>query len=657
MKKLFLLLFFSLSIVAVFQINARAASNQVLTIDGVDLLTTNEVELESGKATYDEKNNTLTLDNAVTKNKGLDVKNMDLNISVIGENVLSVEDDNNSINLINCGNVTLIGKDESKLKLSSTMYIDNSQITLENIFIDATLDNMEYTKAAISMQNNASLILNENAYIKARGSLNPLGIYAHAIEARNITLNKNSKLELYGGKDGTKNNGTAISGEGANITLNEEASIEILGYNAAGIDADNLILNDKANINIQIENDSTYSNEYAFGLIIHNKLEVNDDANFDIYSAGAGILGMQEITTYSINDNAKVNIFTSNDYPGIYALNASINLNNSANLNITSTKSNFGIIAKSLDVTGNTILKVDTKNYGCSIYLDDYLNLTTGEIRVNSNIRATGRITINSGILVAEEIISATSKIEILSGDISISKISSNLPATLFISLSEEAKNFITLEKYNYEVGEIVNLNVVVGFDKLIYANNTLVENNSFVMPNEIVYITIRETTIEKADYKELEKLVDKANALDKTIYKNFDTVEAIIEEIDWDKTANEQDIVDDYCNRLSEAINQLEYKEADYSRVNSIIERANSLDKTIYKDFSPVDEAIAQVVYGKDIREQDVVDGYAKKIEKAINELELKGNYAWYFIGGSLVLVMLIGIGAVLVIRKKNAK
>lgn len=63
--------------------------------------------------------------------------------------------------------------------------------------------------------------------------------------------------------------------------------------------------------------------------------------------------------------------------------------------------------------------------------------------------------------------------------------------------------------------------------------------------------------------------------------------------------------------------------KEADYSKVNAAVNRANELDRNQYVNFEDVDKAISAVVRGKDITEQNTVDAYAEAIEMAINSLK----------------------------------
>ncbi len=62
--------------------------------------------------------------------------------------------------------------------------------------------------------------------------------------------------------------------------------------------------------------------------------------------------------------------------------------------------------------------------------------------------------------------------------------------------------------------------------------------------------------------------------------------------------------------------------KAADYSKVDTAINKAEGLDRNQYINFEDVDKAISAVVRGKDITEQNTVDAYADAIEKAINGL-----------------------------------
>ena len=75
----------------------------------------------------------------------------------------------------------------------------------------------------------------------------------------------------------------------------------------------------------------------------------------------------------------------------------------------------------------------------------------------------------------------------------------------------------------------------------------------------------------------------------------------------------------------IKDAIAALQYKGADYTKVDEAIAKANRLNKDNYKDFSAVEAAVNAVVRDKNITEQSEVDAMAKAIEDAIAALEQK--------------------------------
>ena len=132
------------------------------------------------------------------------------------------------------------------------------------------------------------------------------------------------------------------------------------------------------------------------------------------------------------------------------------------------------------------------------------------------------------------------------------------------------------------------------------------------------------------ADYTDVDAAIKRANSLNKDNYKDFSKVEDAINAVNRDKDITEQEVVNGYADAINEAIDQLEYKAADYTEVDKAIEKANKLNKDNYKDFSKVEDAINAVNRDKDITEQEVVNGYADAINEAIDALvfQLKIKY-----------------------------
>ena len=101
--------------------------------------------------------------------------------------------------------------------------------------------------------------------------------------------------------------------------------------------------------------------------------------------------------------------------------------------------------------------------------------------------------------------------------------------------------------------------------------------------------------------------------------------MEAAVHAVVRDKNITEQTEVDAMAKAIEDAIAALQYKGADYSKVDAAIAKANALNKDDYKDFSGVEAAVNAVVRGKNITEQSEVDKMAKAIEDAIAALEKK--------------------------------
>lgn len=127
------------------------------------------------------------------------------------------------------------------------------------------------------------------------------------------------------------------------------------------------------------------------------------------------------------------------------------------------------------------------------------------------------------------------------------------------------------------------------------------------------------------ADYTKVDEAIAKVNALNKDNYKDFTAVEAAVNSVVRDKNITEQSEVDAMAKAIEDAIVALQYKDADYTKVDEAIAKANALKKDDYKDFFGVEAAVKAVVRGKNITEQSEVDKMAKDIEDAIAALEKK--------------------------------
>lgn len=138
------------------------------------------------------------------------------------------------------------------------------------------------------------------------------------------------------------------------------------------------------------------------------------------------------------------------------------------------------------------------------------------------------------------------------------------------------------------------------------------------------------ESLEERADLSALNALISECEELDQDQYTadSYSGFSAVLAEAKALAGAPEDVSVteaQEMLDKLTEAKEGLQYKPADYTKVDEAIEKAGALNKDNYKDFTKVEEAIAQVVRDKNITEQTAVDAMAQAIEDAIAALEKK--------------------------------
>ena len=168
-------------------------------------------------------------------------------------------------------------------------------------------------------------------------------------------------------------------------------------------------------------------------------------------------------------------------------------------------------------------------------------------------------------------------------------------------------------------------------FSAVETAVNAVVRDKNITEQSEVdamaqaIEDTIAALQYKDADYAKVDAAIAKANALNKDNYKDFTGVETAVNAVVRDKNITEQSEVDAMAQAIEDTIAALQYKDADYAKVDAAIAKANALNKNDYKDFSGVEAAVKAVVRGKNITEQSEVDKMAKTIEDAIAALEKK--------------------------------
>ena len=196
---------------------------------------------------------------------------------------------------------------------------------------------------------------------------------------------------------------------------------------------------------------------------------------------------------------------------------------------------------------------------------------------------------------------------------------SKNIPAN-YSKVDEAIAKAEALNKDNYKdfTGVEAAVNAVV-------RDKNITEQSEVDAMAKAIEDAIAALQYKDADYTKVDAAIAKANALNKDNYKDFTGVEATVNAVVRDKNITEQSEVDAMAKAIEDAIAALQYKAADYTKVDAAIAKANALNKNDYKDFSGVEAAVKAVVRGKNITEQSEVDKMAKAIEDAIAALEKK--------------------------------
>ncbi len=145
----------------------------------------------------------------------------------------------------------------------------------------------------------------------------------------------------------------------------------------------------------------------------------------------------------------------------------------------------------------------------------------------------------------------------------------------------------------------------------------------------------IKNLELEYADYSEVDEAIVRAEAVNPSIYTDdsYNAIWTVVDNIDWNLYAKDQDVVNGYVTAIDAAIANLEELPADYDEVEAAKARwATYTDTSIYTNASvaAVTNAINAVDYSKTITQQADVDAMAKAINDAIDNLQEKGaDYA----------------------------
>ena len=129
------------------------------------------------------------------------------------------------------------------------------------------------------------------------------------------------------------------------------------------------------------------------------------------------------------------------------------------------------------------------------------------------------------------------------------------------------------------------------------------------------------------ADYSEIELAKVRVSLVDRSLYteESLAVLDKAVSSVDETLDVSEQDMVSEYAKAINDAINNLEYLPADYTKVNETVSASKNIDRLLYSKASLeiLDQSINAVDYSLDITQQNIVDGFADRINSAISALK----------------------------------
>ena len=615
-KKLFAILLSIVMVVGLLPTVAFAAENYDLYVNG-EQFTSEKLSITCGEGTasYDPNTKTLTLNNATITNGGKSDESPKYGIRVVGDTDLTI-------------------------KLSGT-----NSITLDNgggIFADGSSDNYNIIgdgKLTINVKWDALYTLNGNISISEGAKLDITSAQGCGITSYNKGI-----LSIDGAKVAVSSYYTAASARELEIKNNSEVVL------IASADQFNAVYMGDENgagkieiINSKVEATSYYPALFTEGDLTVNGGEVKCTSTADgaIWTRGDILIkGGAKVTTYSEYPMGGNGSFTveeaeidakntnENNIPAIFDESVPV-IADGYHLNY----------AKAVDSEGTEIDLLSSGTQYFALYKNVHFitkavypvsfvvtpdGLTNVVVKVNGQ-EVTGTVSLEAGTYPVEV---TADNCKAYTGNITITADAATHTQTIAMTYlpADYTKVDEAIAKAN-----ALNTDKYKDFTAVEAAVNAVVRDKNITEQSEVdamakaIEDAIAALQYKDADYTKVDAAIAKANALKKDDYKDFSGVEAAVNAVVRDKNITEQSEVDAMAKAIEDAIAALQYKDADYTKVDAAIAKANALKKDDYKDFSGVEAAVNAVVRDKNITEQSEVDAMAKAIEDAIAALEKK--------------------------------
>lgn len=202
-----------------------------------------------------------------------------------------------------------------------------------------------------------------------------------------------------------------------------------------------------------------------------------------------------------------------------------------------------------------------------------------------------------------------------------------------FVILDEvvNTESLTTLLEQAYSVNRtFYSDETLAELDASISAVNLNAENLTQTQVNEweaAIKFAIDNLKYKPADYYAVETAQKRAESLDRSLYtaESLALLDSALNSVEENLDITNQSKVNSIARAINEAIDNLEYLPANYTKVEDAISESQELDRRLYSQatLAVLDQSISAVEYGLNITEQAKVDGFAEQISNAISALE----------------------------------
>jgi len=615
-KKLFAILLSIVMVAGLLPTVAFAAENYDLYVNG-EQFTSEKLSIACGEGTasYDPNTKTLTLNNAAITNGGKSDESPKYGIRVVGDTDLTIKlSGTNSITLDNGGGIFADGSSDNyniigdgKLTINvkwDALYTLNGNISISE---GAKLDITSAQGCGITSYNKGILSID--------GAKVAVSSYYTAASAKELEIKNNSEVVLIASAD--QFNAVYMGDEnGAGKIEIINSKVEATSYYPALFTEGNLTVNGG-----EVKCTSTADGAiWAKGnILIKGGAKVTTDSKYPMGGNGSFTVEEAEIDAKNTNENNIPAIFDES-VPVIadgYHLNYAKAVDSEGTeIDLLSSGTQYFALYKNVHFITKAVYPVSF------VVTPD--GLTNVVVKVNGQ-EVTGSVSLEAGTYPVEV---TADNCKAYTGNITITADAATHTQTVAMTYlpADYTKVDEAISKAN-----ALNKDEYKDFTAVEAAVNAVVRDKNITEQSEVdamakaIEDAIAALQYKDADYTKVDAAIAKANALNKDNYKDFTGVEAAVNAVTRGKNLTEQSEVDAMAKAIEDAIAALQYKNADYTKVDAAIAKANALKKDDYKDFSGVEAAVKAVVRGKNITEQSEVDKMAKAIEDAIAALQYK--------------------------------